>query len=361
LQYVLGFRRLGWDAVFVDRLEPEMVRDEAGRPCPLARSVNVSYFREVVRRFGLEGHAALLCDGGTTSFGLSKAELVERTRRSALLLNVMGYLTEYDVLSAAPLRVFLDIDPGFCQMWSALGLADLFAGHERHVTIAENLGSPSCAIPECGLEWETTRQPVVLEHWPAVPDPGTHFTTVAAWRGPYAPIEYEGRRFGLRVHEWRKFARLPALARVELEIALEIDPADERDRELLARAGWRLVDPKVVARDPDAYRHYIGGSLAEFSAAKSMYVEAHSGWFSDRSICYLASGRPVVTQDTGFSEFLPVGEGLLAFSTLEEARAALQEVHGSWRRHSEVARALAEEYFDSDLVLRRLLGRLGVA
>jgi hypothetical protein len=358
---VLGFRRLGWDVVFIDRLEPEMLRDELGRPCALARSVNMSYFHDVVRRFGLEGHAALLYDGAPTTFGLSRSKLIERARHSALLLNVMGYLTDEEILAAAPLKVFLDIDPGFGQMWRALGLADLFAGHERHVTIAENIGSASCSIPECGLAWETTRQPVVLEHWPVLDEPGTRFTTVAAWRGPYAPIEYEGRTFGLRVHEWRKFAHLPVLTGLELEIALEIDSADDRDRELLAGAGWRLVDPKIVARDPDAYREYIAGSLAEFSAAKSMYVASRSGWFSDRSICYLASGRPVVTQDTGFSEFLPVGEGLLAFGTLEEARSALEEVGVSWRRHSAAARALAEAHFDSDTVLTRLLERLGVA
>jgi hypothetical protein len=270
-------------------------------------------------------------------------------------------LTDAELLDAAPLRVFLDIDPGFGQMWTMLGLADLFHGHDRHVTIAENIGRPSCAIPTCGLEWLVTRQPIVLDHWPAVAGPGDSFTSVASWRGPYDPIEYEGTTYGLRAHEFRTFAELPHFTRVPLEVALAIDQADASDRDLLETNGWKLVDPRVVAGDPDAYRRYITGSLGEFSVAKNMYVRSNSGWLSDRSICYLASGRPVVTQDTGLSEHYSTGEGLLVFSTVDEARGALEDVQSAWPLHSRAARMLAEDYFDSSSVLARLLTRLGVA
>lgn len=358
---MLGFRGLGYDVVFVDRLEPEMCHDEAGRRCPLDRSLNLSYFLDVVRQFGLQRDFALLCEGGRTTIGLSRRQLLERVRSSALLLNVMGFLTQEEVLAAAPLRVFLDIDPGFVQMWHALRLADLFSGHDRHLTIAESIGRPDCTIPTCGLEWMVTRQPVVLDHWPALTTAGTSFTTVASWRGPYGPIEFEGTTYGLRVHEFRRFAALPVLTELPLEVALEIDSADATDLELLTSNGWRVVDPRDVARDSDAYRRYVSGSLAEFSVAKNMYVQSKSGWFSDRSICYLATGRPVVAQDTGFADHYPTGEGLLAFATIDEACAALQDVHGSWPRHSRAARELAEGYFDSTLVLTSLLSRLGVA
>jgi hypothetical protein len=361
LQYVLGFQRLGWDVLFVDRLEPEMCHDEAGRPCSLESSVNLSYFVNVVERFGLDGNVALLYDGHRSSVGPARSELLARIGASALVLNVMGFLTDAELLDAAPLPVFLDIDPGFGQMWRMLGLADLFHGHDRHVTIAENIGRPSCAIPTCGLEWLVTRQPVVLDHWPVVASPGDRFTSVASWRGPYDPIEYEGTTYGLRAHEFRTFAELPHRTRVPLEVALAIDQADASDLNLLERNGWKLVDPRVVAGDPDAYRRYITGSLGEFSVAKNMYVRSNSGWFSDRSICYLASGRPVVTQDTGLSEHYSTGEGLLVFSTVDEARGALEDVQSAWPRHSRVARSLAEEYFDSSVVLTRLLTRLGVA
>jgi len=358
---VLGFRRLGWEVILIDRLEPEMCHDGAGRACPVNESLNLSYFLDLVARFGLEGHFALLYDRGRRTVGLSKLDLLERVRRSALLLNIMGFLNEEEILEAAPLRVFLDIDPGFGQMWRMLELADLFSGHDRHVTIAENMGRSDCAVPSCGLDWLVTRQPIALDYWPAMTRSGNQFTSVASWRGPYAPVEYEGRTYGLRAHEFRKFVGLPLLTELPLEVALEIDSADARDLALLEANGWRVVDPRRVARDPDAYQRYIAGSLAEFSVAKNMYVQSKSGWFSDRSICYLATGRPVVAQDTGFAELYPTGEGLLAFTTVEEARDALANVHGSWNRHSRAARTLAEDYFDSTLVLADLLSALGVA
>jgi hypothetical protein len=361
LQYVLGFRRLGWDVLFIDRLEQEMCHDEAGRACSLESSVNLSYFLDVVERFGLDENVALLYDGHRSSVGPPRSELLARIGASALVLNVMGFLTDVELLDAAPLRVFLDIDPGFGQMWTMLGLADLFGGHDRHVTIAENIGQPSCTVPTCGLEWLVTRQPVVLDHWPVLVRSGESFTSVASWRGPYDPVEYEGTTYGLRAHEFRTFAELPRLTGVPLEVALEIDQADASDLDLLERNGWKLVNPRVVAGDPDAYRRYITGSLAEFSVAKNMYVQSNSGWFSDRSICYLASGRPVVTQETGFSEHYSTGEGLLAFRTVDEARSALEDVQSDWPRHSRAARKLAEDYFDSTVVLTRLLTRLGVA
>ena len=360
LQYVLGFQRLGWDVLFIDRLEQEMCHDEAGRPCSPESSVNLAYFLDVVERFGLEENVALLCDGQPSGIGPARTELLARIGASALVLNVMGFLTDVELLDAAPLRVFLDIDPGFGQMWRMLGLADLFGGHDRHVTIAENIGRSSCDIPTCGLEWLVTRQPVVLDHWPVVGRRGKRFTSVASWRGPYDAIEYQGTTYGLRAHEFRKFAELPRLTSVPLEVALDIDQADAPDLDLLERNGWKLVAPRVVAGNPAAYRCYITGSLAEFSVAKNMYVQSNSGWFSDRSICYLASGRPVVTQDTGFSEHYPTGEGLLAFSSVDDARDALHEVESAWPRHSMAARKLAEDYFDSTVVLTRLLTRLGV-
>ena len=169
LQYLLGFRRLGWDVVAVDRLEPEMCVDADGRPCPVEESANLSYFLDVMTSFGAEGSFALLYDGGSRVFGLPRERLLELARSSALLLNIMGFLDDEEVLAAAPQRVFLDTDPGFGQMWQALGLAELFRGHDAYVTIGENIGRPECTIPTLGLDWITTCQPVVLEQWPVQP------------------------------------------------------------------------------------------------------------------------------------------------------------------------------------------------
>ncbi len=348
LQYLLGFRRLGFEVTFLDRLEPEM--------CGGARSAcspHTAWLERTLRRFDLHRSFALYCDGGREVVGLAHEEVVRRVRRAVLFLNVMGFFVERSVLEAARRRVFLDIDPGFTQMWRALGQADVTSGHDTLVTVAENIDRPSCRIPTEGRRWVTTRPPVVLEHWPAVGG-GRHFTTVATWRGPYAPVTWEGETYGLRVHEFRRFAELPRLTRGAFELALDIHPDDVADLALLRRAGWQLVDPARVASDPDSYRAYIRQSQAELCVAKGMYVQTRSGWISDRSVCYLASGRPVLAQDTGFAENYPTGEGFLAFSSLEEAAESAEVVRKSPLRHARAARRVAEEFFDSDRVLRRL-------
>ncbi len=359
LQYLLGFRQLGYEVVFIDHLTPAMATDRWGRSSSLARAQSINWFTEGMCHAGLEGCYALLLDGNGGSVGLSRAEVLARVERSQFLLNVMGFVTDKEILEAAPRRVFLDIDPGFGQMWKELDLADPFHGHDDFVTIAENIGKPDCAIPTCGLPWITTRPPVDLESWRPVPG-GEGITSVASWRGPYGPVEYGGRSYGLRVHEFRKFTELPRLTREDFEVALDIDPSDRRDIELLRRGGWRVVDPALAAGTPDHYAQYVQGSKAEVMIAKQMYVETRSGWFSDRSACYLASGKPVLAQDTGFTDNYPVGKGLLSFRDLDEAVSGIVEFGSDWEGHSRAARAIAEEHFDSRKVLRRLLSELGV-
>jgi|SRR6266545_438949 len=361
LQYLLGFRKLGWDVLFLDWLSLEMCTSESGARAPLEKSWNVRYFEDVMRRFGLDGDYALLCSDSTV--GLTRSQVLERVSASSALINVMGFLRDEEILAAAPRRVFLDIDPGFGQMWKALGLHDAFQGHEAFVTIGENVGRPECSIPTCGLEWITTPQPVVLDEWPAVeddPPADAAITSVASWRGAYGPVDYEGTTYQLRPHEFRKFAALPRLAERRFELALDIHAADERDRALLASEGWQLVEPRRVAGSPECYGDYIRRSAAEVMIAKGMYVQTRSGWFSDRSICYLASGRPVLAQDTGFRDLLPTGEGLLTFSSVEEAADAARAIDADYSRHRRAARRLAEEYFDSSTVLRSLSRRLNL-
>jgi hypothetical protein len=341
-------------------LEPAMCMNAEGRPATLEDSVNLRYFLRVMERFGLDDQYSLIYNRGERTVGVPRPLVLERTRRAAFLLNVMGFLDDQEILGCAPRRVFLDTDPGFGQMWCDLGLADLFRGHDAYVTIAENIGRPECTIPTCGLAWITWRQPVLLDEWRAEVAPGDRFTSIGAWRGPYGPVEYRGRTYGLRVHEFRKFAALPRLTGARFQVALDIDAADTRDVDLLISGGWSMADPKAVARDPEVYRSYVQGSKAEFMATKGMYVQTNSGWFSERSACYLASGRPVLAQDTGLKNIYPTGAGLLTFSTLEEAAAAVEEIGGDYSRHGKAARAIAEEHFDSDKVLARLLGRLGV-
>jgi hypothetical protein len=360
LQYLLGFRDLGWNAILLDRLEPEMCFDSRGDPCPLEHSVNLRYLQDVMEHYGLSDSYALLCDGGATCVGMSRDQLLESASQSVLLLNVNGFIADEQVLERANLCAFLDIDPGFGQMWRELGLHDPFVGHDAYVTIGENIGRPECEIPTGDIDWVTTPQPVVLEYWPAKPPRGQAFTSVVSWRGPAAPVVYRDKTYGLRVHEFRKFAPLPTLSSETFEVALDIHHADQADADLLRSNGWALVDPASVAGDPWSYQDYVQRSRAELMIAKNMYVESRSGWFSDRSICYLASGKPVLAQETGFSRLYGTGEGLLSFSDLDEAAAGAEAIASNYDVHARAARALAEEHFDSRKVLGSLMSRLGM-
>jgi hypothetical protein len=361
LQYLLGFKRLGWNVIFLDRLEPEMCVDHAGRPCPLAESFNLQYFLDVMHGYGLEDSFALLYETDT-AIGLSRQSVLEHVRNSTFLLNVMGYLDDPEILEQAGHRVFLDIDPGFGQIWCDLGLADPFQGHDDFVTIGLNLGRPECPIPTCGLNWIKTPQPVVLDLWRPAPNGADGpITSIVSWRGPFAPLTYRDRTYGLRVHEFRKFVPLPTTSRHPLELALDIHPCEKKDLALLHDHGWRLTDPRDAAGDPIRYQAYIQASRAELMVAKNIYVESAGGWFSDRSICYLASGKPVLAQDTGLRDHFPTNQGLLSFRTLDECRNGLEELDRNYPDHASAARRIAEEYFDSDLVLTRLCRQLGAA
>jgi hypothetical protein len=359
LHYALGFRHLGWDVLVLDEIEPGMCVDASGRPVAIERSLNLAYFRDAMARFGLRESAMLIERGTGRTFGISRAVARERARRSAFLLNIMGFLRDEDLRAAAPRQVFLDIDPGFAQLWHQLGLADLFHGHDAYVTVGENIGRQDCAIPTCGLPWIDTRPPVVLDYWPVQAGPPTPcFTSVASWRGPFGPLAYGGVTYGLRAHEFRKFAALPLSSPARFAVALDIHPDEVRDRALLDEHGWALIDPREAAGDPWRYRAFVQRSGAELMIAKQIYVAMRSGWFSDRSVCYLASGRPVLAQDTGWAGRYPSGVGLVPFATLAEAREGVDAIVREPARHARAARRIAEEFFDSDMVLTRLVERV---
>jgi hypothetical protein len=238
-------------------------------------------------------------------------------------------------------------------MWQQLGLHRSFGDHDAYATVGLRVGLEGSSVPTCEVEWVRTPQPVVLDEWPAKPG-GRAYTSVATWRGPFEPIDFEGERYGLRAHQMRAFAELPATTGVEMELALDIDDADAADAERLREGGWRLVPPERAATTTD-YRDYVQTSRAEVGIAKDMYVRSRGGWLSDRSLCYLASGKPVIAQATGFEQEVETGAGLLSFANPEEAEAAVAEVEGAYDRHSTAARELAVARFDSDRVLSELL------
>jgi hypothetical protein len=356
LNYLLGLRELGHEAIFIDSLTPEMTgsRDGEIRHSPQAR-----WLDRVMVTNGLGDCYFLLDESSDGRQSGCRARLLDRLRSTDLLLNVNGFLRDPELLAAPAVKAFVDIDPAIQQMWEALGLAEIFAGHDLYFTVGENIGRPACAVPTCGRQWMPIHPPVSTDRWSASAR-GQGFTTVASWRGPYGPIVYEGETFGLRAHEFRGMTQIARKVDVKLAVALDIDAADRADADRLHSAGWRLLDPREVAGDPAAYQAFIHSSEAELSIAKNVYVRSRCGWFSDRSACYLASGRPVIAQDTGYSENLPTGSGLISFTNPDEAVAGIEEVHRDWRRHSEAAREIAVEYFDASRVLKGMLDVAGL-
>jgi hypothetical protein len=388
LSYILGLRRLGFNVYFVEQIARQTCVDTEGNMCPFQDSVNTAYFKETIESFGLTDSAALIYDEGAQVFGATYAELIEIADEADLLINISGHLKIDSLTSRIRRRVYIDEDPGFTQFWhEADDMRLKLDGHQFYFTMGGRVGSPDCLIPTNGIQWRPLPPPVVLDYWPVVSElrqlgvatgrfdsgstetktlqagmpalPG--FTTVSSWRGPYGAVQHNGKTFGLKVHEFRKFITLPQRTGQPFEIALDIHPCEEKDLNLLNHNEWQLVDPRKVASTPHAFRRYVQTSGAEFSVAQGIYVDTNSGWFSDRTVRYLASGKPALVQDTGFSRNYPVGEGLVAFRNLDEAVAGAESIARDYEKHLRAARAIAEEYFDSDKVLGGLIEQIGIA
>jgi len=236
-----------------------------------------------------------------------------------------------------------------------------FLAHDQYFTIAEAIGTSECSIPVGDIQWQTTRQPVVLDLWPVSRrgDP-ERFTTIASWRDDYGTLQYQGERLGVKAHEFRRFIKFPDLVDQTCEIALKLHAEDQADLDLLHKHGWLVKDPVFVVPDPGAFREYVQTSGAEFSVAKEMYTKTRGGWFSDRTVRYLASGKPALVQETGFSRSYPVGEGLLSFDSMDSALAGARNISRNYAAHCQAARQLAVEFFDSDKVLGNLAERIGI-
>jgi hypothetical protein len=360
LSWIRGLQRLGLDVWFVEQIDAATCVDADGAPAPFAESENRRYFDAVMEEFGLTDRASLLYEGGREAAGPGLGELTDVAAEADLLVNVSGHLQIPALTERLRRKAYVDLDPGFTQFWHADGWRGL-DGHDTYFTVGENVGRPGCEIPAGGIDWHPVPPPVVLDDWPVPPgDSLGAFTTVGAWRGAFGVIERDGRTYGLKVHEFRKMIELPRRVPFRFEIALDIYPGDDRDRESLEEHGWHLLRPADTVRGPLEFRRFVQGSGAEFSVAQGIYVDTNSGWFSDRSVRYLASGRPALLQDTGFSENYPVGEGLLAFRTLDEAAAGAERIAAGYVGHRAAARALAEERFDSDKVLPRFLAEAGL-
>jgi hypothetical protein len=387
MSWALGLRRLGFDVHFVEALDASRCVDRRGRSTPFAQSLNRAHFEHVTGELDLQDHVTLLGAQGEPLLGLDAARLRELACEADVLFDLSGHLGRQQVAVPVRRRVYVDLDPGFTQAWAADPALDFdIAGYDDYVTVGLNVGTPSCPIPSGGVEWMPTLPPILLDRWacdpssaasdppptahdpapatsrPAAPRPA-RFTTVSTWRSAHGPVEIDGRTHALKHHEFRAVIDLPerlADAETELELALDIDPADAADADALKAHGWRVVSAPALAGTPAAFRDYVRGSCAELSVAHGVYAHTASGWFSDRTGAYLAAGRPALVQDTGLSGLLPLGEGLLTFSSAEQAAQGARAILADLDGHSQAARALAESHLDSDLVLGNLLEGLGL-
>jgi len=277
---------------------------------------------------------------------------------AALLINLCGSLKNDELLHRIQRRAYFDLDPGFTQIWAHEWDMDL-SKHNLFFTVGLNIGQPDFDIHLRGIEWQTVAPPVALEYWPVQTDTGAaNFTTVGQWRGQYAV--WKDEVYGPKNGEFLKFIELPRRTPQPIELALLIHETETDDLAALRKNNWRLVNPHEAANGRDGFRSYVQRSRAEFSVAKHGYVKSHSGWLSDRTVCYLASGRPVLVQDTGIGKHFPIGKVLLTFTTLEEAVQGIESINADYAAHSVAARKLAEDKLAAPKVLQSILDRSGV-
>jgi hypothetical protein len=353
-QYVLGLARLGHDVYYLEDTGQWPYNPQEGglgKDCDF----NVQYLAAVMARYGLAEQWAYRFPWQSQWFGLADAKRQEVIRSADLLINVSGTLDRPEDYRQVSRLAYIDSDPVFTQVKLARGQLDFrkwIDVHDVQFSFGECL---STEVPETGHHWRPTRQPIVLSEWHPERPFREVFTTVMNWTS-YKPVVYGDRSYGQKDLEFARFQELPRLiAPTALEIAVNAGKTRRTPRHLLGRQGWRVVDPAKVCPDLESYRNYIESSKAEWSVAKNGYVVGRPGWFSCRSACYLAAGRPVAVQDTGFGAVFPTGEGLLAFSTVQEAVAAIEKIEANYERHAKAAREIAAEYFDATTVLTDLV------
>lgn len=364
LHYLLGFERLGCDAYYVEThaRTPSMLMSDPGDD---SSALAAEYIAAIMRRFGLADRWAFraLHDDGSC-FGMSELELERLYGSADLLLNLHGGTQPLPELAASGRLVYLETDPVQLQLELHHGVPETLEFLEPHsafFTFAENWGRPDCSLPEQDrFQFVPTRQPVVIDLWPdRGAQPADLFTTVGNWRQEWRDVSFGGERYTWsKHHEFLRHLELPQRSGANFELALS--SCEPSDRELLAGHGWRVRDGLAVSRGIDPYRDYVGSSRGEFTVAKDQNVRLRTGWFSDRSATYLASGRPVVTQDTGFGVALPTGAGLVAFDSPEGAVEAIERIDADYSIHAWAARDLAREHFDHAVVLGALLEHLDI-
>jgi len=359
--FLAGLAKLGYEVVFIEHYGwPNACYDPRTNTMSDDPTYGLGQILPFLKSIG--SHRWCFVDAPGRWHGLQRGDVRNLCRNAAFVMSVSS-TTWLDELGECPIRIFIDIDPGFTQFKmsptpnaSCPGYASP-SDFNFHFTFGERIGQPDCPIPTHGLRWQPMRQPFARDLiQPRFTPKASRFTTVMSWTA-YGSVEYQGVTYGQKNLEMLKFLDLPRYAPDRFEIALGGVGAPARQ---LQDAGWVVTEALAATVSVDAYLNYIGSSRGEFSVAKDAYVKTRCGWFSDRTLAYLASGKPVIVQDTGFRGILPCGEGLFAFQTADDVAKALEEIDRDYERHCRAARRIAEEYFDSDKVLGAMLAACGV-
>ena len=362
--YLLGLRALGYDVWFYeDTGHYSVAYNPATGAFDSTYSYGIAAVGDFLNRLGLGDRWLFVDVDRGLQYGPGAQRVNNLLKEADLFVNLGG-------MNCLPLErrggrpsVYIDFDPVFTQIKLESGdavLAALLEEHTHLFTFGENIGTPRSPAPTAGYRWHPTRQPVAVELWANAGQPGRAYTTVGKWDAQGRDLTYNGETLQWRKRtEWLRCLDLPARTAAEFEVAMNIESVPG-DPERLAAYGWRVVDPIKVSIDPWRYRDYVRASRGEFTVSKDMNVRLRSGWFSDRAACYLAAGRPVVEQDTGFGDVLPLGPGLHAFRTVEDAAAAVELIEAEYERASAHATEVAREYFAAEKVLAELLRQIGV-
>ena len=354
LQWLVGFQRLGHDVYFVEKAcWPNACYDPPTDTMSDDCSYGVAKLADLLGRFGLQDRWCFV-DAAGVHYGMGRGRIEEVFTTADLFVDMGTHGSWLPDAAGTRVKVFVDGDPGYTQMRAVTHAEDL-GDYDHFYSVGRNVGTCASTVPTMGKLWRPMFDPVVVDLFPVRPVPAdSAFTTIMAWQS-YGSIEYEGCLYGAKNLEFMKFLDLPQRTSVPIEVALS---GDQVPVETLRNAGWRLQDPLAATRTWESFRDYIAASRGEFTVCKNFYVATNSGFFSDRSAAYLASGRPVVMQDTGLDGHLPRGRGLFAVQSVEEAADAIETIANDWDRHSRWARELAADHLDTSKVLTRFLAEI---
>ena len=370
VQYLIGFAELGHDVFYIEDTRLYPIYQKTGSDWNDSSSC-VGHLHTVMEFFGMSGRWAYRDEASGKCFGLSEEKVREISLTTDVFVNISCSTFLRDEYEKIPVRVLIDSDPMFTQVQyisqqmftpGEPNLRETINAHNYLFTFGENIGAADCRIPTCGLHWRTTRQPICLDYWDAtLPNKNGALTTLMNWAANKNLI-YDGEEWGQKDVEFGKFIKLPAsVPQTRLAVAVGQTGNTGRDAFPLAEVeknGWQILNPDVCAENCTDYQNFINDSFGEFSVAKQTYIKGRTGWFSGRSACYLASGRSVITQETGWSKFVPTGEGLFSFEEQNGAIEAIKQITSEPEKHSRAARTIAEEYFDSRKILKAMLEQL---